>query len=184
MKTLKTLVIHPDDRSTDFLKPIYENIADKTVITGGVSYEEVKQLIREHDRVIMLGHGSPYGLFACHKFTDYPRWTIIDDGMVEVLREKEENIYIWCYAKNFVEFYGLKGVCSGMFISEVGEARGLGVHANQKIVDESNDTFAEILGGCVNGTKDEIFDTVVEKYGVLAETNNVAKYNIKKFTKH
>jgi|GEM_PF-6234508 len=36
-KSIKTLVIHPKDPTTDFLKPIYSNIIDKTVITGGVT---------------------------------------------------------------------------------------------------------------------------------------------------
>jgi len=30
----KILIIHPDDRSTDFLKPIYEKLPNITVITG------------------------------------------------------------------------------------------------------------------------------------------------------
>jgi hypothetical protein len=59
----KILVIHPDDRSTDFLKPIYENLPNTTVITGGVSYMNIRQSIIEHDQVIAMGHGSTYGLF-------------------------------------------------------------------------------------------------------------------------
>ena len=64
----KILVIHPDDRSTDFLKPIYENLPNTTVITGGVSYMNIRQSIIEHDQVMMMGHGSPYGLFSMGKF--------------------------------------------------------------------------------------------------------------------
>jgi hypothetical protein len=44
---MKTLIIHPDDRSTDFLKPIYENVTDATVVTGGLTKSEVNQLIRK-----------------------------------------------------------------------------------------------------------------------------------------
>jgi PAS domain S-box-containing protein len=40
-KQEKVLVIHPDDRSTDFLKPIYAGITNATVITGGYSKAEV-----------------------------------------------------------------------------------------------------------------------------------------------
>ncbi len=53
---MKTLIIHPDDRSTDFLKPIYENVTNATVVTGGVSKKDVKQMIIEHDQVMMMKH--------------------------------------------------------------------------------------------------------------------------------
>ena len=65
---MKTLVIHPEDRSTDFLKPIYEHVSDATIIHAGVSKTQIKQLITEHDRIMMMGHGSPSGLFSCAKF--------------------------------------------------------------------------------------------------------------------
>ena len=54
---MKTLVIHPHDQSTHFLKPIYEDIPNKTVITGGWGIVEVRTLISMHDRIIMMGHG-------------------------------------------------------------------------------------------------------------------------------
>jgi len=65
---MKTLIIHPEDSSTTFLDIVYESIPNKTVITGGVSKAQVQQLIREHDRVMMMGHGSPGGLFGVGKF--------------------------------------------------------------------------------------------------------------------
>ena len=48
---MKTLVIHPDDRSTDFLKPIYEHVSDATIIHAGVSKTQIKQLITERERL-------------------------------------------------------------------------------------------------------------------------------------
>ena len=60
---MKTLVIHPDDRSTDFLKPIYSNLPNTTVLTENVSQPTLKKAITEHDQIIMMGHGSPSGLF-------------------------------------------------------------------------------------------------------------------------
>ena len=59
---MKTLVIHPEDKSTDFLSPIYAPITNKTVIKGGIYKSELQGLIESHDRIIMLGHGAPYGL--------------------------------------------------------------------------------------------------------------------------
>lgn len=64
---MKTLVIHPKDRTTDFLKPIYHG-RDWTVITGGCTKEDVAKAIDEHDHIIMMGHGTPQGLLAVGQF--------------------------------------------------------------------------------------------------------------------
>ena len=58
---MKTLIIHPQDPSTTFLSPIYANLRNKTVIKSGITKSELRELIVSHDRVLMLGHGSPYG---------------------------------------------------------------------------------------------------------------------------
>jgi hypothetical protein len=63
---MKTLVIHPKDKTTDFLKPIYHG-RDWTVITGGTK-EEVRKAIDEHDHIIMMGHGTPQGLLSVGQF--------------------------------------------------------------------------------------------------------------------
>lgn len=67
---MKTLVIHPKDKSTDFLKPIYHG-RNWTVITGGTK-QEVRDAIDEHDHIIMLGHGTPQGLLAVGQFKKKP----------------------------------------------------------------------------------------------------------------
>ena len=61
---MKTLVIHPQDDSTFFLDIVYRNIEDLTLITGGVSKSELREEIERHDRIMMMGHGSPGGLFS------------------------------------------------------------------------------------------------------------------------
>jgi hypothetical protein len=81
---MKTLVIHPQDPTTDFLKPIYQALPDTTVVTGGVFKDEIIDLIMQHDRVIMLGHGTPHGLLAMDQFPGY-NWNIIDHNMVPFL---------------------------------------------------------------------------------------------------
>lgn len=48
----KTLVIHPDDRSTDFLKIIYENLKKKTTAAFFEKYNNIDfLLIRNFDYV-------------------------------------------------------------------------------------------------------------------------------------
>ena len=176
---MKTLVIHPEDRSTDFLKPIYANVSDATIIHGGVSKAQIKQLITEHDRIMMMGHGSPSGLFSCAKFggdNDYSAF-IIDQTMVEELSSKE-CIFIWCNADQFVTKHNLKGLYSGMFISEVGEAHYCGLPGTpQSVVDTSNDSFARWMGENVNMALNEIYHNTMDNYEVLAMDNPVADYN-------
>ena len=149
---MTTLIIHPDDRSTDFLRPIYRNIKHKTVITGLITRDGLHALIKAHDRIIGLGHGSPSGLFnmSAGGFGSF----ILGAGEVEILRGKEL-VSIWCHANQFMEHHKLKGIYSGMFISEVSEARYYNLNeVTQDDVDESNDAFARMLGEEMLNTND------------------------------
>jgi hypothetical protein len=174
---MKTLIIHPEDDSTSFLDIVYAPIENKTVITGGVSKSEVQRLIREHDRVMMMGHGSPGGLFSIGKFTNSPAY-IIDQSMVPALNEKDNNVFIWCNADKFVNTFKLRGFYSGMFISEVGEAYYCGLPGTeQEQVDESNYGFVNIIAKYINEDKNIIHENVTKEYGLIAEENPVALYN-------
>jgi hypothetical protein len=176
-KNMRTLIIHPKDGSTTFLEMIYENIPNKTVITGRVSKGQILELIESHDRVMIMGHGSPGGLFNIGTF-DYHGAYIIDYTMVEALSKKDNTVFIWCNADEFVKRYKLKGFYSGMFISEVGEAYYCGLHGTtQLLVDLSNYGFVRIVSECINESVEVIHKTVKEKYGQLAEENPVALYN-------
>lgn len=174
---MKTLIIHPKDKSTQFLDIVYNPIPNKTIITGGVSQVDLIKLIEEHDRVMMCGHGSPYGLFAVGQFPDSKGY-IIGSSMVETLMKKDNSIFIWCNADQFVNFHKLKGFYSGMFISEVGEAYYCGLPGTtQDIVDESNFGFCNLLSECINEPQEVMYDTIRKTYGEIAETNPVAHYN-------
>lgn len=179
---MKTLVIHPQDKSTDFLRPIYAGLDDVTLVTGGWTQTQIREAIRMHDQVMMMGHGSPNGLFAVGQFEPTNPYSsyVIGASMVWELSQKDNNIFIWCNADQFVQRHGLKGFYSGMFVSEVGEAFYCGVTPfDQASVDESNDTFARQLGECLVGTRapEQIFDQIRGQYGLLAETNSIARYN-------
>lgn len=69
---MRTLVIHPKDKTTDFLKPIYHG-RGYTVITGGCTKDDVAKAIDEHDHIIMMGHGTPQGLLAVGQFNGKPK---------------------------------------------------------------------------------------------------------------
>ena len=173
---MKTLVIHPKDKSTDFLKVIYETIENKTVITGGIYQHELHDLIKKHGRVIMLGHGTPYGLMSIGQFKNN-QFHIIDYRTVHLLKEKENNIFIWCNANNFVEHFKLKGFYTGMFISEMAEAKYFRVNTNQELINESNNTFSKLVSDHVDNSCDVIWEQVKKSYYQLTKENNVAHYN-------
>lgn len=178
---MRTLVIHPTDPSTNFLIPIYEGIPEKnkTVINTGIGINELVHLIDEHDRVMMLGHGWTMGLFNVSGFNT--GGFVIDWKLADLLREKKENIYIWCRAHVFVEDFELYGFNTDMFISEVGESllleRTGGKIATQKQVDESNNGFVDIIKKYINEDVKTIYENTYKEYEVLAEKNPVAKYN-------
>ena len=174
---MSTLIIHPEDFSTTFLETVYQNLMDKTLVTGGVSKEQLKKLVEKNERIIMLGHGSPSGLFAVGQFGFYSD-LIIDHTFVPLLRKSKSNIFIWCYADAFVNLYNLKGFYSGMFISEVEEANYCGLpFISQEMVDESNYAFGNILSDNLCQDANIIYHNVRTKYGVLAKKNPVALYN-------
>lgn len=173
----KTLIIHPEDPSTNFLDIVYNPIPNKTVITKGYSKNEVIKLIEQHDRVMMMGHGSPSGLFSIGQFKNSGGF-IIDTSMVRYLEGKEDNVFIWCNADQFVNRYGLKGYYSGMFISEVVEAYYCGLPGiSQETVDESNFGFCNIISKYINEDRNIIYENVKREYGMIADSNVVAKYN-------
>lgn len=174
---MKTLIIHPEDASTSFLDIVYTPIEDKTIITGGVSKTDVIKLINEHDRIMMMGHGSPGGLFSVGKFPGSGAY-IIDQTIVPYLKNKDNSVFIWCNADRFVDVFGLKGFYSGMFISEVGEAYYCGLPGTeQDQVDESNYGFCNIISKYINNDKNIMYENVTKEYGLIAEQNPVAFYN-------
>ena len=101
---MKTLILHPDDRSTDFLRPIYANIKRKTVVVKDTSRDVLLALVRSHDTIIMLGHGSSSGLFNVSGVGK--GIMVIGESMVEELRGKQL-IAIWCNADKFIERHRL-----------------------------------------------------------------------------
>ena len=174
---MKCLVIHPEDETTTFLKVIYSHLKNKTVITGGVSKSSIVQLIKEHDRVMMMGHGSPSGLFAMGQFfTNAPY--IIDQTIVPFLMTKKDNVFIWCNADRFTQRHGLSGLYSGMYVSEFDEALYCGIwDVDLKWITESNNGFSSNLSKYINDPIDVLYKNLMNGYGLLAQNNPIAKFN-------
>lgn len=85
---------------------------------------KLKPLIKAHDRIIMMGHGTEKGLLSVEpknvaKF--FSMGFLVDSNFVYLLREKL-CVCIWCNADVFFLKYGLKGFYTGMIVSEPQEA--------------------------------------------------------------
>jgi hypothetical protein len=161
---MKTLIIHPKDSSTDFLSVIYKD-KDWTVINTNVSTKILKEQIKAHDRIVMLGHGTGSGLLGFNNF-------VIDSSFVYLLREKN-CVYIWCNADIFVTKYHLKGFYTGMIISEDIEAFFCCVPVmNLCEVDDSNTSFALAIKNSIDDVN--MLETAIKLY---TGNSNIVLYN-------
>lgn len=133
---MKTLLIHPEDETTDFLKDSYKG-KDWEIIDYKISKIKLAKKIRDNDRIIMIGHGDESGLFGYG-------YQVIDSRLVYLLREKL-CVGIWCHASSFFETYNLRGIASGMIISEKQEADNLGVFSDYYKIKESNNLLCKSL---------------------------------------
>lgn len=143
------VVIHPTDSTTDFLKSVYLKRAINHFVDENCSNSELIYLLNkqcyEKERIYMLGHGSEYGLFAKTKNQDR---LIINSRHVDFLR-KLECVGVWCNANMFAEKYNLKGLFTGMIISEIDEAYWFNVNTTKEELDEENKKFAYRLRYCI-----------------------------------
>lgn len=170
MIPMKTLVIHPTDYSTDFLTKIYEG-KDWTVINKKPSKKVLKEAIKTHDRIIMLGHGCEKGLFD----SNYD--TVIDSNYVYLLREKT-CVGIWCNADVFFKKYGLKGLFTGMMISENDEAYMFDVNHIYGDIDNSNLAFSLAMRDNIADSGDGVYhvEKIISEYEDRA-TNHIVDFN-------
>jgi hypothetical protein len=163
---MKTLVIHPKDESTDFLRNIYAENDWKVMNSKSLKAALTKQ-IAAHDRIVMLGHGSEMGLLHFHKL-------IIDETFVNLLKEKS-CVCIWCHADGFVNKHGLKGFYTEMFISELIEAFENDVDSNWDVIRHSNALFAEAVNKSID--TENILENIKEIYYEEGEYCEVRDFN-------
>lgn len=74
----KVLVIHPEDSSTDMLQAVYFDKGYDVIRDQSISNDELVEQIRSHDKIIMLGHGTPDGLIACDRKNFMFRYIILE----------------------------------------------------------------------------------------------------------
>ena len=166
-----TLVIHCDDRSTDMLCQIYQGKNWDVLRDGNIDKEELHDLLKSHDRIICLGHGTGYGLI------NKQGWGGMTIGESEAPFLKDKKLFIiWCNAD---EYFKRHGIGQGQFItgnmpSEVWEcaAAGCGQISSKLMLD--NITYwsklcADVVEDCLNGNVQKSVDYIrknyLEKYG-------------------
>jgi len=165
-----TLVIHCADRSTDMLSQIYAGKGWDVVNDGCIADEELRQLIQSHDRIVMLGHGTPGGLINVQA-----GGSIINSSHAELLKDKKLFV-IWCRAD---EFFRRNNIGFGNFItgnipSEVWECRAAGCGDITTELMLENITYwsklcADVVEVALDGNPQQAVDYVralyLEKYG-------------------
>ena len=167
---MKTLVIHPADKSTDFLKKIYEDIENKTVLTTNLDYETVaEELQKPYDLIILCGHGWQGGLYD-----RINGFTAVNSRHAQYLKNKNV-IGIWCNADEYFRIFHVDGLfATGMFISEMKEALDCDILTTEKEIEESSTIFANVMKTAMK-TPEKIKEIITESY--VAPHNPVVKVN-------
>ena len=161
---MKTLVIHPKDYTTDMLSAIYSD-KDWTIITTNVSKKILKNQIKSHDRIVMLGHGTDKGLIEFDHL-------IIDSTYVYLLRDKK-CVCVWCNADIFFTKYKLNGFYTGMIISDSDESYMYSVPCTLDDIDTSNTLFAKSIQDAIDS--DDMLLEVKSTYD--SKDNNIINFN-------
>lgn len=166
------IVIHIDSqKDTAFLKICYEGL-DNVKLLYNPSRADIDKTLRDNpnEDVMMLGHGSPTGLFG----TDWRGWAI-DASNAKLLKDRN-CIGIWCYAKDFGRNFGLKGYFTSMFVSNASEARCHHFKGTDEEIFAEVEVFAKAVNELIkNGTPYE--DWVDSLQSGADMSKDFVKYN-------
>jgi hypothetical protein len=178
---MKTLIVHPVDRSTDFLVPIQDAVEDKTVVRKNTCKKDILSMTADHDRFIGMGHGTPNGLMSVGQFPD-SYFFVVDQEFVNLLKNKSHNVFIWCYAYEFAKKYSIPSLATNMFISEPNEAFYLGYRTvSEAQIQESNECFVKEISKFIALPLSELYECLMKsEYANLSQKNPVAAYNFER----
>ena len=135
------IVVHPYGNSTRFLHLVYENLPEVRFFSRSYERDRLLVALRSAPReepVLLLGRGTPYGLAG----------GLLRDGDAPLLRDRPNLIGIWNMASTFAFRHGLKGLFSGTFLTEPGEAFCEGIKDD---LETNNWDFAGRLGDLLRG---------------------------------
>lgn len=135
------IVVHPYDNRTSFLRLAYEDLPGARFF----SYPRERETLLEalgnaprEERILLLGRGTPYGLAG----------GLLYDSDAHLLRDRPNLICIWNLSSTFALRHDLKGLFTGSFIWELGEAFCEGISDEPR---EKNWDFAGRLGDLLRG---------------------------------
>jgi hypothetical protein len=168
-----TLIIHPRDATTAFLTRVYDGL-DYTVCNApDVSNQELQELMAQHHRIVVMGHGSQQGLF--HPVRMVPH--LISAEHAHLFHDKE-TVFLWCYASDFAKQHHIRALCTGMFVSDQAEAMWTGIGAGAFAIQQSNTFFAEAMRTVLQADQLPDIQQVLKLYP--PNLNRVAAYNAPK----
>lgn len=127
-----TLVIHCKDSTTEMLCQVYEGKNWDVLRDGNIDKNELHELIKSHDYIVCLGHGTPGGLI-----NKQGGGYTIGEEEAPLLREKKGLFFIWCYASEFAKKHNLHGFITGNMPSDSFEAQTVGYHVSQKYMNDN-----------------------------------------------
>ena len=180
-----TLVMHLTDPSTTMLEQIYKGKGWDELHGREIPYairdEVINELIKAHERIVCLGHGTSGGLIG-----------FINSSHSDALRDKKKFL-LWCNADGYVKNY--LNDTSGYFAcgnmpSDSNEASWVGFHVSEEYMNE-NITYwcklcADVVEECLEGNAKAgckyIRDKYWEKYGKSEDPDEVGitLYNYKR----
>lgn len=189
------LVIHPSDKSTDFLKKVYEGKGYDVINDCRISEFDLLYEIVHHDKIIMMGHGTPAGLinpeyFGKNFFSkryesrvyEPLRPYIIDDRFAPFLADKE-TISIWCNSDKYYEHNNLSdgNLHTGMIISEVAEEMYIlkDVPLDEEEILENMNLFAEAIHDSLDMEPEEMIKNILSIYDGDDDVTLYNRENIK-----
>lgn len=173
-----TLVIHPKDHTTDCLEVIYRDRNWSVIRNPDTPESVVKEAILSHHRIIMLGHGTPYGLLAAQGRNRFGRY-IINWSMVNLFKNKE-TMSIWCFSNRFFKPANLKGLHTGMIISELSEEWAVLGHAplTKDEMAENMERFCGAFAKYIDLEPEQMREKVLEEYTGDDEVTQFNRKNI------
>lgn len=165
-----TLVIHCEDKSTKMLSQVYEGKNWDVLTNGNINKATLHELLKNHKRIVMLGHGTASGLINVQK-----GGYIIGDSEAPYLKDKKLFV-IWCNADKYFDYHhiGDGQFITGNMPSEVWEckAAGCGDISSELMLENITywsklcaDVVEKALSGDAQGAVDYVRKHYLEKYG-------------------
>lgn len=130
-----------------------------------------KAMAEEEDTLVIIGHGSPNGLF----YPDFDGYAV-NDSNYRLIRARNL-ICIWCFASEFCMRHRLHAFASSMFISNVSEAMMNGIYGYSPLqIDQNATRFYTEVNGMLKD-KTPLTEWVDKLTGNVDKNNKVDVFN-------